>query len=133
MNPQIRLPRLLQILHGPIHRIPSAGFRSIDGDDEIGGINQLGQRQSHCIPMAGTGHGAQMGALLQQGKIPVTQLRRPLAGDLLMGQNALEQKGWIVVPQEIDDLSCPQTRTGIRYHIEASIAPPNAEAESAAK
>ena len=63
-----------------------------------------------------------MGTLLQQREIPVTKFRRPLGGDFLMGQDALQEQGWIIMAQEIENFTGPEPCTGIGDNIEAGIA-----------
>ncbi len=74
------------------------------------------------IRIVRTGHSAQMGTLLQQRKIPVTKLRRPFCCNFLMGQEALQEQGWIVLAKQVEDFSRPKTSTGIGNDVEAVVS-----------
>lgn len=68
-----------------------------------------------------------MGTLLQQREIPVTKFRRPLGGDFLMGQETLQEQGWIIMAQEVENFTDPETGSGIGDDIEACTTRPAQE------
>lgn len=119
---EIRFLRFTQIIHGLIYRISTAGGGIIDGDNEIEVVDYTRQRLFHGIRIVRMGHGAQMGTLLQQGKIPVTKFWRPFCCDFLMGQDALQEQGGIVVAKQVENFSRPKSGAGIGDDIEAVVS-----------
>ena len=112
----------MKIIHRLIHRIISAGSGIINGYDAIGVVDHLLQGVFHGVWIVWSGHSGKMRALLQQRKIPVTKFRRSLGGDFLMGQETLQEQGWIIMAQEVENFTDPETGSGIGDDIEAGIA-----------
>ena len=119
----------MKIIHSLIYGIPSAGSRIIDGYDEIGAVDHTAQGVFHGVWIVWSGHSGKMGTLLQQRKIPVTKLRRPLGGDFLMGQETLQEQGWIIMAQEVENFTDPETGSGIGDDIEARTPHPEQEVD----
>ena len=129
VNQKMGLLRPAQVVYGAIHRIPTAGGGIVDGNHKIRVVDRTHQGLLYSTLIIRMGNGGKMGALLQQGKIPIPELRRPFGGDFFMWQEALQKQRGIVMAEQVEDFSGPEPRTGIGNHIEAAIARPAKELE----